>query len=373
VGPIQIERPWHHCTACGHGWSPSDQALELSAYQQTSRGLAQWEARLGALTTFQEAAQLLAELTGVHVGTETLRSQAERVGTELEGQQRRAMAHVEAEHEPPATEHAPAPGQLVVETDGVMVRYRDRHLDGEPIKGDWHEVKLGVVGGWVGQRPGAALAQASYVAAREPAAGFARRLGTEAARRGALAVTAWHPWDGTPAQLRPVVVLGDGAKWIWEHIGPLFGPERTEIVDYFHASEHVWTVAKAVFGEDSPETTAWAEAALHRLWRHGPPALLGWLDATVAPSSAAAGVLKRERGYFSANEQRMDYPRLRRQDLPLGSGAVESSAKHLVQQRMKRSGMRWSDLGARAILNLRCHLLSGRPLAHLGSSPTKVG
>src|SRR6266702_3502686 len=92
--------------------------------------------------------------------------------------------------------------------------------------------------------------------------------------------------------------------------------------------------------------------------RHGLRALLCWFDATTAPSSAAAGVLKRERGYFSANAQRMDYPRFRGQDLPLGSGAVESSAKHLVQQRLKRSGMRWSDLGARAILHLRCRPLS---------------
>jgi hypothetical protein len=95
------------------------------------------------------------------VGTETLRVQAERVGTELEGQLRQTLAYVEAQHEPPATEYAAAPGTLVVETDGVMVRYRDRHLDGEPIEGDWHEVKLGVVGGWVGQPPRAELQAAS--------------------------------------------------------------------------------------------------------------------------------------------------------------------------------------------------------------------
>ena len=73
-------------------------------------------------------------------------------------------------------------------------------------------------------------------------------------------------------------------------------------------------------------------------------------------------MLKRERGYFSTNAQRMQYPALRLQNLPIGSGAVEATAKHLVQQRTKRAGSRWSDLGARAILDLRCHLLSGRSL-----------
>ena len=361
LGAIGLKRWWHHCWRCGHGWSLPDQALKLAPYQQTSTGLARWEAVLGAITTFREAAKLLAELAGVHVGSETLRTHAEQVGTELEGQQRRTMAHVEQLHEPPAEEHDPAPGMLVVETDGVMGRFRDRHLDGTLVEGDWHEVKLGVVGGWQhGQ-----LQQASYVAARETAPTFAPRLGTEAARRGALDVVKWHPWDGTPAELRPVVVLGDGAKWIWEHVATLFGNERTEIVDWFHATEHIWTVAKALHGEDTPETKVWAKTALDHLWTAGPTRALEWFDATPPGTPDAAVVLKRERGYFSGNSDRMQYPTLRDQHLPIGSGAVEASAKHLVQHRMKRAGCRWSELGARAILDLRCHLLSGRSLDHV--------
>jgi hypothetical protein len=358
LGTVGLERWWHHCWRCGQGWSPPDQALGLTAYQQTSAGLSRWEARLGAITTFREAAQLLAELAGVEVGSETLRTHAERVGTELEGHQRRAMAHVEELHEPLADEHDPAPGMLVVETDGVMVRYRDRHLDGTLVEGDWHEVKLGVVGGWQhGQ-----LQQASYVAAREPAPTFAPRLGAEAARRGALDVVTWHPWDGTPADLRPVVVLGDGARWIWEHVATLFGNERIEIVDWFHATEHLWTAAKALHGEDTPATKAWATTGLSHLWTGGAPPALEWFDAIQPGTADAATVFKRERGYFSGNAHRMQYPSFRDQQLPIGSGAVEASAKHLVQHRMKRAGCRWSELGARAILDLRCHLLSGRSL-----------
>jgi len=333
----------------------------LAPYQQTSDGLAEWEAALGAITTFREAAKLLADLAGVHVGSETLRSQAERVGTALEGDQQRTMAHVDQLHEPPVEEHDPAPGRLVVEADGVMVRYRDRHLDGTVMEGDWHEVKLGVVGGWQHGR----LQAASYVAAREVAPAFARRLGAEAARRGALDVVRWHPWDGTPADLRDVVMLGDGAKWIWDQVATLFGSERTEIVDWYHASEHVWTAAKALHGENTPATHAWARRALDELWQRGPEPLLNWFDATQATTSNAVATLHRERGYFSTNTARMQYPTLRKQQLPIGSGAVEASAKHLVQHRMKRAGSRWSDLGARAILDLRCHLLSGRSLQRI--------
>ena len=134
LGPIRLKRWWHHCWKCGHGWSPPDQALGLAPYQQTSTGLTRWQAALGAVTTFREAARLLGDLAGVEVGSETLRTHAERIGTELEGQQRAAMAEVEQTHEPPSGEHDPAPGLLVIETDGVMVRYRDRQLDGRACR-----------------------------------------------------------------------------------------------------------------------------------------------------------------------------------------------------------------------------------------------
>jgi hypothetical protein len=132
--------------------------------------LARWQATLGAITTFREAARLLDELAGVQVGSETLRTHAEQIGTELEGRQRQTIEYVDQTLEPPADEYAPAPGRLVVETDGVMVRYRDRHLDGAPVEGDWHEVKLGLVGGWQHGH----LQQPSYVAAREASPAFAR-------------------------------------------------------------------------------------------------------------------------------------------------------------------------------------------------------
>ena len=147
LGAIGLKRWWHHCWRCGHGWSPPDQALQLAPYQQTT-GLAHWQGSLGAITTFREAARLLDQLAGVQVGSETVRTHAEQVGSELEGQQRRTMDYVDQTHEPPADEHDAAPGMLVVETDGVMVRYRDRHLDCALVEGDWHEVKLGLAGGW---------------------------------------------------------------------------------------------------------------------------------------------------------------------------------------------------------------------------------
>jgi hypothetical protein len=107
---------------CGRSWQPVERVLRLGPRQRSSAGIQRWEARLGATTTFREAAALLGELTGVAVGAETLRTHAEQLGRELEGEHQARLAHVQAEHAPPAHAHAPAPGQLVVEADGVMVR-----------------------------------------------------------------------------------------------------------------------------------------------------------------------------------------------------------------------------------------------------------
>jgi hypothetical protein len=368
LGGLTFVRTRYRCGGCHQRWSGADRTLGLRPRQRTSAGLARWEADVAARTTFREAAVLLAELAGVQVGSETVRTHAERLGTEREGQQRRAMAHVQATQEPPGElAHRPAPGVLVIEADGVMVRYHDRGPDGS----SWHEVKLGIVGGWTAASPDAHLEAPSYVAAREKAAPFARRLGTEAARRGALDIVGWRgraaDGGGHEAILRPVVVLGDGAKWIWDEVAATFGGERTEIVDWWHAAEHLWDLSKVLHGDGTPEATVWAEQAKHLLWRHGPRPLLALLQPTLAPNEAALKVLQRERGYFTANAPRMQYPVFRKRGLPVGSGAVEGGAKHLVQQRMKRAGMRWSELGARAILHLRCDTLNAPSSDRLAS------
>jgi hypothetical protein len=358
-GTVHIPRLRLTCRGCKHSWLPLQSVLGVAAKQRTSGGLQHWEALLGGLTIFAEAAQLLETLAGVQVGTETLRTHAEAAGTELEGEQRAAMAQVEATQEPPS-DYAPVTNDqtLVVETDGVMARYRDRHLDGTLINGEWHEIKLGLAGGWQDGE----LVNPSYVAARETASKFAPRLGTEAARRGALDIVEWRglgiDGGGEEAVLRRVVVLGDGAKWIWEHVATLFASERVEILDWYHCCQHLGTVGAAIHGADTPETVAWVAQAKDLLWERGPTALMSLLTPLQAPTEEGQKVLNTERGYFRANAERMQYPTYRERGLPIGSGAVESAAKHLVQQRMKRAGMRWSEQGARAILHLRCAMLN---------------
>lgn len=354
-GEVRYERPWYWCRACHRGRAPADQVLEVEQYRRVSGGLEQWLIALGAATDFREAAALLEELTGLHVAPETVRQYTERAGAALEVAQQMACGTVMATQEP-AEPVEPAPGQLLVETDGVMVRYQD----------DWHEVKVGLVAGYAE----GSLQAPSYVAAREGAEAFGRRLLTEGARRGALEVVGWTgPLAGKGlAQLRPVVVIGDGAHWIWNLAAEHFG-QRTEIVDYYHASQHLGEVARTVYGAESAEASVWAETQRATLREHGAAPVLGALQALAAPSPEAKALVRREQGYFQSNQQRMAYPVFRAQGLPIGSGAVESTAKHLVQLRMKRPGCRWSDRGAQGVLMVRAHRLSGRSWS--GAAPLR--
>ena len=347
-GKVTLERPWCHCQRCGHGFSPTDASLALPPRMRLSAGLTTWLVEEGGSDSFAAAAARLERLTGVVVSPETVRQRTEACGAALEAAEQAAATQVGQTREA-AAPLDPAPGRLVVEADGVMVGYRT----------GWHEVKIGLVGGYVAGK----LTATSYTAARAGPEQFGPRLLAEAARRGALEVVAW---EGSPLQprlavLRAVVILGDGAPWIWHLAADQFG-ERVEIVDFYHASEHLWMVAKALFG-DTPAKVAWANAHITALREHGVVRVQLALAQATAPTPEAQEVLRRERGYFRTNAARMDYPAFCSQGLPIGSGAVESSAKHLIQQRMKRAGARWSDAGAQGVINVCCRLSSRRSLA----------
>ena len=358
-GPLRFERPYHYCESCKQGWAPADACLELAPQERVSGGLREWLADVGVSMAYREGARLLRKLSGVAVAAETVRQHTVGLGLGVEAQEQAAMVQVQRSGEAAETVQ-PAPGLLVVETDGVMVRYRDKQ---------WHEVKLGVVGGQVDGR----LREQSFVAARESAEAFGPRLVAEAARRGALEVVGWSgPLTGRGlAQLREVAVLGDGAAWIWNLAGEHFG-ESTEIVDYYHACEHLWEVANSLFGSGTPAAAAWAEARCGDLYETGMGPVLQALSQAKASTEEAGTVLVRERGYFRGHRHRMDYPAFRKQGLPIGSGAAEGTAKYLVQHRMKRPGMRWSEAGAQGVLTLRAHLLAERSVVGVGALPVPV-
>jgi len=200
-----------------------------------------------------------------------------------------------------------------------------------PLQDGWHEMKVGRVAP-LGPatrtdhhtgRTYLAWGDAAICAGLEGAEDFWWRV----------AVTAWR--GGLGQRTRRVVVLGDGADWIWvraAHFVGGLGVTVVEVLDIFHAYEHLWEDGRAVF--DAPDAlAAWAEPLADALYERGATAVLAALDALDPSGPTAAEVLRRERAYFADNAARMDYPRFVAAQLPIGSGAIESLCKTLIEAR----------------------------------------
>jgi hypothetical protein len=362
IGDYTLTRAYDCCPACGQGQAPLDARLGLGP-GALSPGLARVVCREGLEGAFEQAVDSVAEAVGVQVSAEVARQTTERVGAVAEAQVQAAMTRAQQGQPPwtPAEQgDIPASGVLAVEVDGLYV-----HRDA-----GWHEMKAVTVAplgpqcdldpdtGRLRLRWGAA----SYGAGFEEAEAFWYRAYVEACRHGL----------GTAA-VRTVVLLGDAAEWIWR-LGRAFlalpGVELVEIIDLYHAYEYLWALGNAVFGAETAAAAAWVEPLKTRLSQEGPApvraavealaAALGVTQDAQAEESAAVTAVRRAREYLTTNAARLDYPAFVARQFPIGSGAVESAGKNVIQARTKGAGMRWSGHGAQAVVSLRTLHRSGR-------------
>ena len=151
------------------------------------------------------------------------------------------------------------------------------------------------------------------------------------------------------------VVLGDGAAWIWNLADEHF-PGAVQIVDIFHAKEHLFEVAGAVYGAATDLAAQWGKQRRDELDQGRLDDLLAALREHADRCEAAAKCI----GYITRNRQRMRYPRFRAAGLCVSTGVVEGACKNIVGGRLKRGGMHWTVGGANAILALRCAVLGNR-------------
>jgi hypothetical protein len=194
-------------------------------------------------------------------------------------------------------------------------------------------------------RPMREPASTSYVGAIESAEQFGRRLYTEACQRG---------W----ARAEKKVVMGDGAEWIWNLADQHF-PDTMQIVDLYHARQHLWEVAAKLYPNDAPRQHRWVMVRQDKLDHGQIEKLVTSLRTVAASHPSLAESIHSEAKYFEGNAQRMRYPEFRRQKLFVGTGVIEAGCKTVIGSRLKQSGMFWTVRGANAIIALRCCRLSG--------------
>lgn len=349
LGALTLERAYYHCDACGRGFCPRDQALGLTE-GSLSPSVVRMVAQVGALVSFQEGSELLAALAGITLETKHVERTAEALGEQI----------AEADKRPVEPFRLDPPPTLYLGMDGTGIPMRAKELWGRSGKqadgsAKTREAKLCAIWSAEGRdKQGIALrdpGSVSYSAAIESAAihdtdkdypAFAQRVLREAARRGF-------------ERARRQVILGDGALWIWNLASEHF-PGAIQIVDRFHAKQHLGQAAKAIWGADSTLGREWAAERNAELDRGDLKAILRALRTHAAREPEARRCI----GYVFRNRQRMHYPDFHRQGLCTSTGVLEAGCKVVAATRLKRAGMHWTLRGANAILALRCAKLNNR-------------
>jgi hypothetical protein len=350
LGPVTLARAWYHCAACKHGFAPRDAELGVAG-TSLSPGLAAMTDLAAADGPFAKASRMLQTMAGVRLTAKRVERAAEASGAAAAEAVRKRSALITGRKLVPLPP-SPVPDMLYALIDGTGVPMTAQETTGRDGKGEdgrarTREVKLAVFftqdevddeGYPVRDRD-----SSSYTATFEPASVFADMVKAEGIRRGA-------------DHVRQLTIIGDGAPWIWNIAAGKF-PEATQIVDLFHAREHLHDLARQLEFMLGDRKDEWLAARLDDLD-------YGHIDGICQAARAfpLEGVKKDELetalGYFQNNASRMRYKWFRQCGLFTGSGVVEASCKTIIGQRLKQSGMHWTVNGASAIATLRCQQAS---------------
>lgn len=352
LGPVVFDRAYYLCPSCHQGQSPRDQELDVVG-TECSPGVRRMMAVVGSESSFDGGRQQLHLLAGLEVTTKAVERHAEAIGADIVGREQDKRDRV-VQLEFPDILGAAVP-VLYIEMDGTqlpMVRAelegRAGRSQGQPAR--TREVKLGCVFTQTTTdpegRPIRDAASTTYTGAIETAQLFGPRLYAEAWERG---------WD----RAKKKVVLGDGAEWIWNIASQHFAG-AIQIVDIWHAREHLWDVAAKLFPSDEKQRKRWAKKLIQKLNRGRVETVVAELRRFPTRKPELRDALRIEADYFERNRDRMRYPKFRKQGLFSGSGVIEAGCRTVIGSRLKQSGMFWTVRGANAIIALRCTRLSGK-------------
>lgn len=352
LGRIYTQRAYYVCAHCHEGQSPLDCELDVEG-TECSPGVRRMMAFVGSEGPFEQGRRQIEELAGLDVTSKTIERHAETIGEDIAEREHAKINRAIQLNLPEAA--AKDFAVMYVEMDGTGIPVVKAETEGRQGKtagqpAHTREVKLGCVFTQTGTdddgRPIRDEGSTTYTAAIETAEPFGRRIYREACDRG---------WD----RAKTKVVLGDGAPWIWNLAQEHF-PGAIQIIDLYHARQHLWELAARLCPADERARKTWASRLEKKLDAGKIEILVKDLRATPATSAALADLLENEAAFFERNAQRMRYAQFRAHKLFVGSGVVEAGCKTVIGRRLKMSGMFWTVRGANAIIALRCNRLSGK-------------
>jgi hypothetical protein len=354
LGDITLNRAYYYCPSCGHGWCPKDYALDFGD-SSLSPGVGRMISLVASAESFLEGSKLLSALAAVNVSEKCVERTAKKIGSVIAADE---VTYVEEKPNPSDT--------MYVGVDGTGIPMRPDELNDRAGKqpngtAKTREVKQCVV--WTADardaegNPVRDQGSVTYSAGIESCAwsnsyheedtpAFAKRVERELTRTGFFLA-------------KRQAFLGDGALWIW-NLATMIAPQAIQIVDLYHAKEHLSKLANDIFSTGTDFARKWAFDRHKELESGNLDAVLSAIGCHLSRPGESGEKAAKEFDYFTNNRRRMQYDYFRSLDLCVGSGVVEAGCRVVIAQRLKRSGMFWSVNGANAIIALRCCLLSGR-------------
>lgn len=348
-----MARPYYWCAHCHTGQFPADAELDIEN-TEFSPGVRRMHALVGQEAPFDHGREQMKVLAGLEVTTKAVERTAEAIGGDIAQREQQEIQRA-VQLDLPIVVGEPVP-ILYVQMDGTGVPVVKKETEGRKGKADGQpahtrEAKLGCVftqTAWDAEGyPIRDPDSTTYTGAIETAEQFGKRLYVESWKRG---------WS----RAKKKVIIGDGAEWIWNLAEQHF-PGAVQIVDLYHARQHLWELARKLHPNDEVSQKAWIKVHQKRLLEKGKIEKLVAAIGSIQPTNPeVAEKIRTEADYFETNMERMRYPQFRRQHLFVGSGVIEAGCKTVIGSRLKQSGMFWTVRGANAILALRCCHLNGR-------------
>lgn len=346
LGAIAFQRTYFVCFACHLGGFFVDSLLGLEGF--LTRGATRLVCLLGGQRSFAESERLLNECCGWRVSDELIRQACQAEAKEI--------AEFQVTSPTIATSFADAAGDFEFQTDAAKVN----------TMGGWRDMKIGI---FARRERGESATSADW---------DTRNLPAPTARFAFAAIESiddfaprWPAWATRLGITDPtkLTVLGDGAEWIWNAASDHF-PGCTEVLDIFHAAEHIADAARHVFGNGTSEATEWFERGRGLLLSDGWAGLCDHLGQTLASARGEEGrkPLDELTSYFAVHTGRLNYCHRLYTGQSIGSGMVEGAAKNLVGRRLKQTGARWEVENVNKMADLCC-LTYSEQWSHYWASP----
>ena len=320
----------------GKAFFPLDEELGLLSERLTPHAH-ECLVRLGAWMPFEKAAKELGFILKMEVSEPTTRRYTETAGAAYVSYQEQEVTQLE-QTAPVAPQ---GPPRMFFSVDGAMVPL---------VGGEWREVKTLTIG----QLEDPVCEDAEWVVHSREHSYFSRLANASDFQRLALVETHARGVE----QAAVIAAVTDGAEWEQSFLD-FHCPHAVRILDFPHAGEHLTPIGQALWGEASEQTQTWLAEQRHGLKHTGPIPLLAELKQ-LGQQHPDLEALAKHRAYLESRQAHMRYPEYRAQGLPIGSGAMESGNKVVVEARLKGAGMHWAEGHVDPLLGLRNILCSDR-------------